>query len=92
MYERARAADNAGQCSGRWLRRRDRLADQLPVQELLAFLAADGDDLVALAQDRVRPERRRQAVADDREQRAAVRDVEVLGRLADRRTRQMLER
>src|SRR5712671_2913008 len=67
--------------SARW----DGLADQLVVQELLAFLPADGDDLVPLAEDRLRPERRGNTVADHREQRAAFGDVEVLGRLADRR-------
>src|SRR5258705_1664901 len=67
--------------SARW----DGLADQLVVQQLLALLPADGDDLVALAEDRLRPERRGDTVADHREQRAPFADVHVLGRLADRR-------
>src|SRR5207342_2292432 len=54
-----------------------RIADQLVVQQVRTLLLADGDDLVALEHHGVRPERCRDALADDREQRAAVGDVEV---------------
>src|SRR5689334_13877459 len=60
------------------------IADQLTVQQVLALLLADRDDLVALAQDRVRAQRGCDAVADDREQRAAIGDVELSRGPADR--------
>src|SRR5688572_7469809 len=62
-----------------------RVADQLPVQQGLALLLADGDDLVALAQDAVRPKRGRDAAADHGEQRAALRHVELIRRTSDGR-------
>ena len=52
-------------------------ADELLVEQRLAVGAADGDHLVALAEDRLRTERRGDAVAHDREQRAALRDRQV---------------
>src|SRR6266545_2420975 len=55
-------------------------ADELLVEPGLAIRAADRDDLVAGAQDRVRPQRRRDAAADDREERAALGDLELAGR------------
>src|SRR6476659_5493531 len=64
-------------------RRRLGSADELPVQQVLALLLPDRDDLVAFAQDRVRPERRCHAVTDDREQRAAIGDVELPRRAPD---------
>src|SRR3954471_21386804 len=66
-------------------RRRLGIADELLVQQVLTLLLPDGDDLVALEHDRVGSERRRDAVADDREQRTAVGDGEIARRAPDRR-------
>jgi hypothetical protein len=65
-------------------------SDELFVEEGLAFGPADRDDLVALAQDRLGPERDRLALADDREEGAALGDGQILGRASHRR-RPLLE-
>src|SRR6186997_384540 len=62
-----------------------RVPDQLVVQQRLTFLLADGDHLVALEHQCVRSERSGDAVADDREQRTALGDRQVLWRPPDRR-------
>jgi hypothetical protein len=55
------------------------------VEGVLALLLADGYDLVAFAQDGLRPKRGRDPVADDGEQRTTLRDLEVARSAPDRR-------
>ena len=61
------------------------VADQLLVEERLALALADRDHLVALGEDRLRPERRRDPsrITAKSEQPSGI--VEILRRLADRR-------